>query len=264
MEIEIDQDVACSNSTGLKADIYYGPSPAASVMLLHGGGWFHGDKAKDSDLANLLAERGFAVCVPNYHLTPSATFPSARDDILGAIEWFEQSHYGSPASRSKIALWGSSAGGNLAVEAALITGKPAIDWSGPLDLLGFIEETDQEATGTEVATQDFAHISSASINQGGRNDAFLRWCIMQLVGNDRSRLREATPIFRATSGSGPIYMAHSANEFVPPESAVKMQQALTAVGVESVVQIFSGGAHGKGYMDRALDGALAFLSRVLN
>jgi acetyl esterase len=87
---------------------------------------------------------------------------------------------------------------------------------------------------------------------------------MQLVGDDRSRLREATPIFRATPQSGPVYMAHSANEFVPPQSAMKMQQALTAVGVESIVQVLPGGAHAKGFMDRALDGGFSFLRRVLS
>ncbi len=84
MDITVERDVAC-DSVDLKADIYYGPSPIASVMLLHGGGWFHGDKVKDEDLAMLLAEQGYLVCVPNYRLAPSVTFPAARDDVLGAI-----------------------------------------------------------------------------------------------------------------------------------------------------------------------------------
>ena len=263
MKIKLDQDIVCSG-TDLKADMYFGPSSVASVILLHGGGWFHGDKAKDKDLATLIAEQGYLVCVPNYRLTPAATFPAARDDVLKVSQWLRHSRYGSPESRSKIALWGSSAGGNLAVEAALISGMPAVDWSGPLDLLGFVEDTDGEQVKSERPTQDFVHMSSASINQTGRNDPYLRWCIMQLVGNDRSRLREATPIYRATPRSGPIYMAHSANEFVPPRSATKMQQALTEVGVESIVQIIPGAAHGKGFIHCALDGGFSFLRRVLS
>jgi hypothetical protein len=39
---------------------------------------------------------------------------------------------------------------------------------------------------------------------------------------------------------------------------------LTAVGIESIVQVFPGSAHGKGFMDRALDNGLAFLRRVLD
>lgn len=165
MEIKVDQDIACSG-TDLKADLYYGPSPIASVILLHGGGWFHGDKTKDQDLATLIAEQGYLVCVPNYRLTPAVTFPAARDDVLRMLEWLRKSPHGLTESRSKIAFWGSSAGGNLAVETALVSGLPAIDWSGPLDLLGFIEETDAEAMKSAAPTLDYAHISSASINQG--------------------------------------------------------------------------------------------------
>ena len=43
-----------------------------------------------------------------------------------------------------------------------------------------------------------------------------------------------------------------------------MQDALTAVGIESIVQVFPGGAHGKGFMDRALANGLAILRRVLD
>lgn len=262
MSITVERDVAYG-TVGMTADIYVGPAPTASIMLIHGGGWFHGDKAKDEALATLLAQRGYAVCVPNYRLTPKVTFPAAREDVLAAIAWFRQSTYGSAESRAKTALWGSSAGGNLVVEGALATGLPAIDWSGPLDLLGFIEETDGEASDSSAKAQDFANISSASINQGGRNDPFLRWCILQLVGNDRSLLKDASPIFRATAKSGPVYMMHSAHDFVPADSAVKMQAALRAVGVESIVQIVPGTAHGEGNMDQALEGALTFLNRVL-
>ena len=38
---------------------------------------------------------------------------------------------------------------------------------------------------------------------------------------------------------------------------------LSAVGIESIVQVFPG-PHGKGFMDRALDNGLAFLRRVLD
>jgi len=127
----------------------------------------------------------------------------------------------------------------------------------------FIEETDAGAEASGAPTQDFAHISSAAINQGGRNDALLRWVILELVGKDRSRLREATPLFRASARSGPMYMANSLGEFVPPESAIKMQRALAGMGVESIVQLVPGTAHAKGFTDSAIGGSLAFLRRVL-
>ena len=86
---------------------------------------------------------------------------------------------------------------------------------------------------------------------------------MENVGNDRSQLPAATPINRAVSTSGPIYMASSIGEFVPPDGALAMQRALMKVGVESIVHVIPGTQHAKGYMDIAFDSSVAFLKRTL-
>jgi acetyl esterase/lipase len=122
----------------LKMDVYGEASNDAAIVLLHGGGWFHGDKGKDADLAVRIAEHGYIVFVPNYRLAPAHPFPVGRTDVLDAIAWTKASQYAF--SRDKLAVWGSSAGSNLAVEAALATGHPAVSWSGPLDLLGFMRK----------------------------------------------------------------------------------------------------------------------------
>ena len=241
----------------LKLDLYSGENLKGAIIDIHGGGWFHGDKVKDEDLATRLAQEGYLVIVPNYRLTPSGTFPAGRDDILSALDWLKQSAY--VFDRNKIAAWGSSAGGNISVEVALLRGIPAVSWSGIIDLEGFILETDGKES--EIKDdQDFSKISSASINQVGRNDAFLRWCIYSLIGNDRSLLKEATPFTRVSAASGPIYMASSMNEFVPPEGALKLQSALLDTGVPSTVQLIPGTIHAKGYMPDAIDASLNFLT----
>jgi acetyl esterase len=244
----------------LALDIYEPSGYLATVVDIHGGGWFHGDKAKDEDLARRLARNGFRVVVPNYRLTPAYRFPAAVDDVLDAGSWSRST---AREGLRKVAFLGSSSGGNLAVEAALATGQPGVSWSGPIDLAGFIEETDATAAANAPA-EDYTKISSADINQGGRNDGFLRWVILENVGNDRSRLPDATPINRAVSTSGPMYMASSIGEFVPPDGALAMQRALIDVGVESIVHVVPGTQHAKGYMDVVFDDSVAFLKRTLD
>jgi acetyl esterase/lipase len=261
-EIAVTRDVIYKHGPDLDLplDIYEPPSYLATVVDIHGGGWFHGDKGKDEDLAMRLAQSGFRVAVPNYRLTPAYHFPAGVDDVLDAGAWAQSTAQAGP---KKVAFIGSSAGGNLAVEAALATGHPAVSWSGPIDLAGFIKETD----GTRAAdapTEDYSKISSADINQGGRNDGFLRWVILENVDNNRSRLPDATPINRAVSTSGPIYMANSIGEFVPPDGALAMQRALLNVGVESIVHVIPGTQHAKGYMDIAYDSSVTFLKRTLD
>lgn len=244
----------------LKLDLYSGANSKGAIIDIHGGGWFHGDKSKDEDLATRLAMEGYLVIVPNYRLTPSGTYPAGREDILASLGWLRNSEY--KFDRNKIAAWGSSAGGNISVEVALITGIPAISWSGIIDIEGFILDTDGNAD-EKKDDLDFGKIPSANINQGGRNDPFLRWCIYQLIGNDRSLLKEATPLTRVSSKSGPIYMANSMDEFVPADGALKLQKQLLDVGVPTTVQLVSGTLHAKGYMADAIDPSISFLETFL-
>jgi acetyl esterase len=66
------------------------------------------------------------------------------------------------------------------------------------------------------------------------------------------------------STSGPMYMASSIGEFVPPDGALAMQRALIDVGVESIVHVVPGTQHAKGYMDVVFDDSVAFLKRTLD
>jgi acetyl esterase/lipase len=259
-EIVVTRDVIYKRDHDLPLDVYEPSSYLATLVDIHGGGWFHGDKAKDEDLATRLAQCGFRVVVPNYRLTPAYRFPAGVDDVLDAGAWARST---AAAGLEKVAFIGSSAGGNLAVEAALASGQPGVSWSGPIDLAGFIAETDGTAA-ADAPTQDYSKISSADINQGGRNDGFLRWVILENVGNDRSRLPAATPLNRAASTSGPIYLASSIGEFVPPDGALAMQRALIGVGVESIVHVVQGTQHAKGYMDIVFDSSVTFLKRTLD
>ena len=88
-EIAVTRDVIYKREPGhdLPLDVYEPSSYLATIVDVHGGGWFHGDKAKDEDLATRLAKRGFRVVVPNYRLTPEFRFPAGVDDVLDAGVW---------------------------------------------------------------------------------------------------------------------------------------------------------------------------------
>lgn len=249
-----------------KHDLSYGPAAehrldvygtadenSPAVVLVHGGGWFRGDKSKEERLATILAQAGFAVFVPNYRLAPAHPFPAGRDDILTVAAWA-----GDVVGPGRLAFVGGSAGGNLAVEAGIATGRPSVSWSGIFDLASFVETTDGTAAATPTS-QDLDAMRSADIDQTGRDDAFLRWCILQEVGGDRSLLPRASTVGHVTAEAGPVYLANSLSEFVPVSDPTAMQRALTAAGVASTLQLIPGTAHAEGYLDQAIDGTLAFL-----
>ena len=230
----------------------------AAIILIHGGGWFRGDKSKELSLGSMLACAGYLVFAVNYREAPDATFPASRDDVLTAAEWALASDWAF--DRSKLAFFGGSAGGNLSIEASIATGRPAVSWSGMFDLLGIVEATDSlPATPT---SQDLDAMKSADINQTGRDDAFLRWTILNEVGGDRSLLAQASTSRHASAKGGPVFLANSLAEFVPVTDAAGMQAALAAVGVPSTLQLIPGTRHAEGYTEAAIGPTLAFLRSV--
>ncbi|WP_195909655.1 alpha/beta hydrolase [Rhizobium tubonense] len=245
MNIDFDQPF----SETCNADVYIPSSPAiGGVLLLHGGGWFKGDKSDQRLLAERLRCEGFLVCAANYRLAPAHPFPQSRDDALAALQWLKDSSY--EFDRDRLVIWGNAVGGNLAVEVALTSGYPAVSWSGILDIKGFMEQS--SAIAHEDYDHDFTHANLAVSDQHGRNDAYVRWAILQLIGNDMSRLAEITPIGRVTSRSGGILMVNSLDEIIPADGALHMQNSLMKSGVPSTVHLLAGSAHGLGYMHEVL------------
>ena len=230
----------------------------AAIILIHGGGWFRGDKSKEGSLATMLVDAGYLVFAIDYREAPDATFPASRDDVLAAARWAAASEWAF--DRTKLAFFGGSAGGNLSVEASIATGRPAVSWSGIFDLLGIVEATDDLAA--TPTSQDLNAMKSADINQTGRNDAFLRWTILGEVGGDRNLLAEASTSRHASPKGGPVFLANSLAEFVPVSDAVAMQAALSAVGLASTLQLVPGTHHAEGYTQLAIGPTLAFLQSV--
>lgn len=264
--VTLDVQYGSAASIPLLLDVYSAEgtrstnSERAAIILIHGGGWFRGDKAKERPLATMLVEAGFVVFAPNYRETPDFVFPASRDDILTAAQWAIASEY--MFDRTKLAFFGGSAGGNLSVEAGIATGRPSVSWSGIFDLLAIVESTDATVT-AEPTTRDLDALKSADINQTGRDDAFLRWTILQEVGVDRGLLAGASTNRHVSGDMGPVFIANSLSEFVPVTDAVAMQSALTVAGIASTLQLIPGTRHGEGYTSVAIGPTLAFLDSVL-
>jgi len=263
---EFDTEYGRPGGEPLLLDVYHRETtPEAdaarpAIILIHGGGWFRGDKSKELVLATRLVEEGYIVFVPDYRLAPDHPFPSGRDDVLAAGRWADDSAY--LFDRRRVAFFGGSAGGNLSVEAGIATGRPSVSWSGIFGLEAIIEATD--ATAATPTTQDLDAMRSADINQTGRDDAFLRWVVLQEVGDDRGMLATASTTRHATASTGPVYLANSLAEFVPLSDPAGMQLALAAAGVASTLQLIPGTRHAEGYLEKAIGGTLEFLREALS
>ena len=85
------------------------------VLLIHGGGWREGSWQDFESLAPLLTRKGLMVAALDYRLAPEHPWPAALEDVFAALEFLR----GQWVDGDKIAVWGHSAGGQLAMMAAL-------------------------------------------------------------------------------------------------------------------------------------------------
>ena len=96
------------------------PENAPVIIQIHGGAWIIGHKQQQGQpLLHRLAANGYVGVSINYRLGPKSRFPDPIVDVKRAIAWVRTNiseHGGDP---SRIILTGGSAGGHLAMLAAL-------------------------------------------------------------------------------------------------------------------------------------------------
>ena len=90
------------------------------LMFFHGGGWVIGDLESHDGVCRSLANKsGHAVLAVDYRLAPEHKFPAAFDDCAAALRWAHDHAASLGIDKTRIAVGGDSAGGNLAAAVAL-------------------------------------------------------------------------------------------------------------------------------------------------
>ena len=93
------------------------------IVIIHGGGWYQGDKADHADIACYLSSCGYAVASINYRFLTEELFPACLNDSVASILWAKDNadKYGFDSSR--VGLFGDSAGGHLVLMSAFAGDK---------------------------------------------------------------------------------------------------------------------------------------------
>ena len=111
----------------IQARLYRAPnsrSARPAVVYFHGGGFVLGDiAAYDNQSRQLAAQSGVDVLFVDYRLAPEHPFPAAIGDSMAALNWLRGNANVLDIDPECIALMGDSAGGNLAINAALAAAR---------------------------------------------------------------------------------------------------------------------------------------------
>jgi acetyl esterase/lipase len=240
------RDLAYDDESPLQGlDIYLpdnGSRPYPVLVAIHGGGFSFGDK-EDGQIIPVLAglTRGYAVVGIDYRLSPESTFPAAISDVKAAIRWLRAhaGEYGLDGSR--IALWGDSAGGNLAALAgtagdsdALRGPDPAnadqpetvqavVDWFGPVSFLH-----------TDGDFREAGFDRPSALDRRSFLSEYLGAALDEVPG----KVRASDPITYLTPGDPPILIEHgTADGTVPYPQSIRLARAYAEVAGEDSVTL---------------------------
>ncbi|KAL3464336.1 Alpha/Beta hydrolase protein [Aspergillus heterothallicus] len=104
----------------IKAHVYRSRAPSAPAPVLinfHGSGFILPAHGADDEFCRLISQRTeYTVLDVQYRLAPEHPFPAALNDVEDVVNWVLQQP--QDFDRSRIALSGFSAGGNLALAAS--------------------------------------------------------------------------------------------------------------------------------------------------
>ena len=204
-----------------------------TVVLVHGGAWTMGSRADRAPQANQLARKGFVAVAVNYRLATQARWPAQRLDVSRAVTFLRQNSAFFNIDRSRMALFGSSAGGQIA--AAVAThGRGKQRYKGLVVLSGLLNPM-------TIAQEEPAYANSVVPDK-------LIGCALS---DCPERYLAAVPASTLNRADVPSLLFHSQDEEpFGPQQAREYVRRSRAVGVMSRLKMLRGDEHGITYWDR--------------
>jgi len=93
-----------------------------ALVLIHGGGWRAGERSMEVPMAQIIAAKGFVTVAVEYQLSLEAKYPAAVHNIKAAIRWLRANAERYDIDPERIAISGTSAGGQLAMLVGMTPG----------------------------------------------------------------------------------------------------------------------------------------------
>ncbi len=255
-EIRIKRSIAYTeeNKGGrLLADVYL-PStdePHPTLLMIHGGAWFSGNKANVAYHASFAAEHGYAVVAINYRLAPRHKFPAQVEDCRKALTWIHENADEYQFDKQRIGVYGYSAGAHLASLVGLSSNNSTIE--ADADDVPKIRAI--VAGGTPC---EFSWIPDES-------KALAYW-----LGDSREAVPKAyvsaSPIEFVDRNDPPVFLFHgTADRIVPVLSPEKLKQELDDAEIKNELHLVDDASHMEAFINKtARKKAIQFLDQYLS
>ena len=95
-----------------------GKTGLAAIVYVHPGGGFTGSGLEEIPaMSNLTRDNELVIVSMNYALAPLARIPIQQHDVLKVLQYVQNNAARLGIDKAKIALYGTSVGGNIALGA---------------------------------------------------------------------------------------------------------------------------------------------------
>ncbi|MEN6386397.1 MAG: alpha/beta hydrolase [Phycisphaerales bacterium] len=229
MEVQINIEYGKVVDESLLLDVY---SPKAEgyfggVIVVHGGGWSGGDKRADiTSLFEPMTDVNLVCFSINYRLAPKNRWPAAYEDVISAVKWVKANSLKYKTDPNRIALMGYSAGGQLAMLAAIKAQK----------------ETDVKAA---VGLAMPADLVLDSLRRGNISTYLMDlFGVQALDANSLQWIWDASPINYLRPGIMPVLLVHGTEDkSVPYQQSLNFKQRVEDVGGKCELITIKGAEH---------------------
>jgi len=233
-----------------------GGAPAPLLVYLHGGGFVFGDlETSDPVSRQLCRETQMVVVSVEYRLAPEHRYPAAVEDALYASRWCQEHAADIGAQADHMVIAGDSAGGNLAISAALDLSADSAA-TRPSGLALVYPTTDM---------RQLAYPSRLEYAEGyGLSAADMDWFYEQYLP-DASRMEEpwASPLLSPELGLLPPTLVLTA-EFDPLRGeAEALAERMREAGVDVTYGCMQGTNHGVMTNTEGFPAGARFRARVV-
>jgi acetyl esterase/lipase len=220
------------------------------IVHIHGGAWVSGTPRQNGAFADFprvlsaLAARGYVVASVEYRLDGEAKFPAAIDDVRDAIR-FLRAHAGQYGLDSgRIAVWGSSAGGQLAALAAVACGDKAfVSTASAGSAPAAPQSAESPCVQGGVSWYGVHNFETVPTPPGGTGPAPYLGCVTPRC--PKGTLVYASPTTYVDARDPPMLVIHgAADKLVAPAQSTELHERLLAAGVQSHLVMIPGVDHG--------------------
>lgn len=251
----VSTDITYSTPIGYRPitlDLYRGTARGLRplVIYVHGGAWMIGNTRELGAFRNTpavlaeLAAKGYVVASLEYRLAGEAPFPAAIDDVRTAIRFLKANAERYGIDSGHVAIWGASAGAQLAALAALDCGQAP---SG-LDKSNAEQSDCVHAAVAWYGVYDFSTLPKSFVPPA--KAAYLD-CKEGVC--DPRTVAAASPVNYIDAKDPPMLLIHGTDDkTVSMAQSQELAAKLAAARVPVALEIIPGSAHGwKGVDDAA-------------